>query len=52
MMLIFALLLTASGTTFMTLYGKAKMQREQTVYMVMAIWQLLSAGITMDKFFK
>ena len=52
MMLIFALLLTASGTTFMTLYGRARDRKEQSIYMVMAIWQLLSAGITMEKFFK
>jgi hypothetical protein len=51
MFLLLALLLVASGTTFMTLYGKAKTHREQSVYMVMAIWQLLTAGITMDKFF-
>lgn len=51
MFLLLALLLVASGTTFMTLYGKAKAHREQSVYMVMAIWQLLTAGITMDKFF-
>lgn len=51
MRFILAMLLVASGVTFMTLYGKAKTHREQTVYMVMAIWQLLAAGITMDKFF-
>lgn len=51
MFLLLALLLVASGTTFMTLYGKAKTRKEQSVYMVMAIWQLLTAGIAMDKFF-
>lgn len=51
MFLLLALLLVASGTTFMTLYSKAKTRKEQSVYMVMAIWQLLTAGITMDNFF-
>lgn len=52
MRFILAMLLVASGTTFMTLYGRAKTNREQSVYMVMAIWQLLTAGIEIGQVFK
>lgn len=51
MRFILALLLVASGTTFMTLYGRAKTNREQGIYMVMAIWQLLTAGIEIGQVF-
>lgn len=47
-----AMLLVASGTTFMTLYNKSKTHKEQTVYMIMAIWQLLTAGIEIGQVFK
>lgn len=52
MRFILALLLVASGTTFMTLYGRAKTNREQGIYMVMSIWQLLTAGIEIGQVFK
>lgn len=51
MRFILALLLVASGTTFMTLYGKARTDKERGIYMVMAIWQLLTAGITLGEVF-
>ena len=51
MRFILAMLLVASGTVFMTLYGRAKTNREQSIYMVMAIWQLLTAGIEIGQVF-
>ena len=51
MRFILAMLLVASGAVFMTLYGKAKTHKEQSVFMIMAIWQLLTAGIEIGQVF-